>query len=276
MPGSDAVPAAGVAFGTGLSGMDQAVHFFQRQTASQGHGRAGGDGIFDASGGAEQCVGQHPKSSVECVAVSLPACDWAGNFGVLDGVERAKRLQRVPVVLSQAEVQRLLAAVPDKYRLFFKFLYGTGLRLMEALRLRVKDVDFERNQIIVHGGKGDKDRVTMLPETLKGGVVGAFASGCGCCIEQDLAEGLGAVALPGALKREISQCGTGLGLAVVLAGGKRFRVDPADGQRKRYHLARDEHPAGDADGGEIVQTDQTGDVPHVAPFVRDASFGKWL
>jgi integrase len=91
-------------------------------------------------------------------------------LGLLDGVERAKRLPRVPVVLSQAEVSRLMEALPDKYRLFFKFLYGTGLRLMEALRLRVKDVDFERNQIIVRGGKGDKDRVTMLPESLKSGL----------------------------------------------------------------------------------------------------------
>ena len=70
----------------------------------------------------------------------------------------------MPVVLSKAEVGRLLAALPDKYRLFFQFLYGTGMRLMEGLRLRVKDVDFERNQIVVHDGKGMKDRVAMLPE----------------------------------------------------------------------------------------------------------------
>lgn len=89
------------------------------------------------------------------------------DFGLLEGVQRAKRSQRVPVVLSKAEVARLLAALPLKYRLFFQFLYGTGLRLMEALRLRVKDVDFERGQIIVRGGKGDKDRVTMLPESLR-------------------------------------------------------------------------------------------------------------
>ena len=75
------------------------------------------------------------------------------DLGILDGVVRARRSQKLPVVLSKAEVSRLLAAVPDKHRLFFQFLYGTGLRLMEALRLRVKDVDFERNQIIVRGGK---------------------------------------------------------------------------------------------------------------------------
>ena len=89
------------------------------------------------------------------------------EFQLLADVERAQQMPRVPVVLSKAEVQRLLAALPPKHRLFFQFLYGTGLRLMEGLRLRVKDVDFERGQVIVHGGKGDKDRVTMLPEALR-------------------------------------------------------------------------------------------------------------
>ena len=74
------------------------------------------------------------------------------EFDLLEGVKRAQRMPRVPVVLSKAEVGRLLTAVPPKYQLFFQFLYGTGLRLMEGLRLRVKDVDFERGQIIVHGG----------------------------------------------------------------------------------------------------------------------------
>src|SRR5476649_2164200 len=108
-------------------------------------------------------------------------------------------MPRVPVVLSKAEVQRLLGALPVKYRLFFQFLYGTGLRLMEALRLRVKDVDFERNQIIVHGGKGDKDRVTMLPDSLLSAMQ-AHLQRVKLLHKRDLAEGLGAVSLPGALK----------------------------------------------------------------------------
>ena len=73
------------------------------------------------------------------------------------GFDRAQRRQKVPVVLSREEVRRLLTAVPEKYRLFCQLLYGTGLRLMEGLRLRVKDVDFARNQIVVHDGKGMKD-----------------------------------------------------------------------------------------------------------------------
>jgi integron integrase len=156
------------------------------------------------------------------------------EFGLLDGVKRAKRLQRVPVVLSQAEVQRLLAAVPVKYQLFFKFLYGTGLRLMEALQLRVKDVDFERGQIIVHGGKGDKDRVTMLPESLRAALLGHLQR-VQLLHERDLAEGLGAVALPGALKVKYPRAEREW-VWQWFWPGATISVDPADGQRKRYHL----------------------------------------
>jgi integron integrase len=156
------------------------------------------------------------------------------EFGVLDGVQRAKRRPRVPVVLSQAEVAQLLAALPDKYRLFFKFLYGTGLRLMEALRLRVKDVDFARNQIIVRGGKGDKDRVTMLPESLKSGLAGQLQRVM-MLHEQDLAKGLGTVALPDALKIKYPNAERELGWQWFWPGSTTA-LDPADGQRKRYHL----------------------------------------
>jgi integron integrase len=156
------------------------------------------------------------------------------DFELLDSVKRARRLQRVPVVLSKAEVQRLMAALPDKYRLFFQFLYGTGLRLMEALRLRVKDVDFERNQIIVRGGKGDKDRVTMLPESLRTAMM-EHLERVRLLHKQDLAEGLGTVELPGALKIKYPRAEKELGWQWFWPGAT-ISVDPADGQRKRYHL----------------------------------------
>ena len=155
-------------------------------------------------------------------------------LGILEGIQRAKRLPRVPVVLSKAEVARLLAAVPDKYRLFFQFLYGTGLRLMEALRLRVKDVDFDRNQIVVHGGKGDKDRVTMLPDTLKPALEGHFQR-VALLHQQDLAGGLGTVDLPGALKRKYLNAERELGWQWFWPASTSS-IDPADGQRKRHHL----------------------------------------
>jgi integrase len=86
------------------------------------------------------------------------------ELGDLGEFLRASKPRRMPVVLSQEEVGRLLASLEGTWRLMTQLLYGTGLRLMECLRLRVKDVDFDRGQIVVHDGKGFKDRITMLLE----------------------------------------------------------------------------------------------------------------
>ena len=85
----------------------------------------------------------------------------------IEGIERAKRPERLPVVFNQAEVKEVLARLDGVNYLIATLLYGAGLRLMDALRLRVKDIDFERNEIIVREGKGEKDRVTMLPQSIK-------------------------------------------------------------------------------------------------------------
>ena len=85
------------------------------------------------------------------------------EIGDLGEVLRARRPQRLPQVLTLAETRRLLDAMEGETQLLARLLYGTGMRLMEGLRLRVKDLDFERNQIVIRAGKGDKDRVTMLP-----------------------------------------------------------------------------------------------------------------
>jgi integron integrase len=87
-------------------------------------------------------------------------------LGELDAFARAHRPQRLPEVLTREETRRVLAEVEADYRLALSLLYGTGLRLMELLRLRVKDLDLERRQITVRGGKGDQDRVTMVPDRL--------------------------------------------------------------------------------------------------------------
>ena len=89
------------------------------------------------------------------------------DLGGLEHLERAKRPPRVPVVLSRDEVRRLLDVMSGTHQLMARLLYGTGLRLMELLRLRIKDLDFDRGQIVVHEGKGAKDRVTVFPETLR-------------------------------------------------------------------------------------------------------------
>jgi len=92
--------------------------------------------------------------------VLLHDLPWVGDF------ERARRPKRIPEVLTREEVRRLLGQLTGTHHLVASLLYGTGLRLLEALRLRVKDIDFGQGIIIVRDGKGDKDRVTMLPESL--------------------------------------------------------------------------------------------------------------
>src|SRR5205814_2497187 len=89
------------------------------------------------------------------------------EIGWLDGVERAKRPVRLPVVLTREEVHKIFVHLHGTHRLMAGLLYGSGLRLMECVRLRVKDVDFAYAQIVVRDGKGAKDRVTMLPKRLR-------------------------------------------------------------------------------------------------------------
>jgi integrase len=91
------------------------------------------------------------------------------DFGWLQNMERAKRPERLPVVLSRAEVRAVLARLDGQIWLMSSLLYGAGLRLMECIRLRIKDVDFGYRQVLVRDGKGQKDRVTMLPQRWKGG-----------------------------------------------------------------------------------------------------------
>jgi len=118
--------------------------------------------------------------------------EWIGGF------EPAKRGARLPEVLSQAEVRAVLGQMSGTSGLIARLLYGTGLRLLESLRLRIKDVDFARNVIVVRAGKGDKDRVTMLPESLRRELQ-EHLLGVRARHGQDLAAGFGAVALPKAL-----------------------------------------------------------------------------
>jgi integron integrase len=119
----------------------------------------------------------------------------------IEGIERAKRPARVPVVFTRQEAGQLLAQLTGTYSLIASLLYGSGLRLMEALRLRVKDVDFDYEQITVRAGKGEKDRRTVLPRPLAEPLRNQLAR-VGLLHEQDLREGFGAVYLPYALERK--------------------------------------------------------------------------
>ncbi len=123
------------------------------------------------------------------------------EIGFIDGVVYAKRPKRLPVVLSRDEVRRVLEKMNGTPRLMASLLYGAGLRLLECCRLRVKDLDFHQNQILVRAGKGNKDRVTMLPTATQEPLV-RHLKVVRRQHETDLAQGLGRVELPNALGRK--------------------------------------------------------------------------
>jgi integron integrase len=152
----------------------------------------------------------------------------------LDDIVRAKRPARVPVVLSRGEVHAVLDALDGPVRLLALLLYGAGLRLLEALRLRVKDVDFARNQITVRGGKGDRDRVTMLPASLSVDLAKHLET-VRHQHETDLRAGAGWVELPWALARKYPNAGREWGWQWVFPATRTYR-HPDTGQRRRHHL----------------------------------------
>ena len=158
-----------------------------------------------------------------------------GELGWLDGFEPARRGQRLPEVLSRSEVQAVLARLTGTQSLIGRLLYGTGLRLLEGLRLRVKDIDFTRRQIIVRGGKGDKDRVTMLPESLREGLR-AHLHRVRELHEKDLTAGVGDVWLPKALAVKYPRGAREWAWQWVFPSAE-LSVDPDSGRRRRHHVS---------------------------------------
>jgi len=152
----------------------------------------------------------------------------------LDDIVRSKRAVRLPVVLTRDEVRAVLQRMSGVPRLMAILLYGAGLRLLECARLRVKDVDFARNHITVRAGKGDKDRVTMLPA----GVKVALAKHLEEVKRQhelDLGHGAGWVELPWALARKYPNAGREWPWQWVFPA-TRIYVHPTTGQHRRHHL----------------------------------------
>jgi integron integrase len=123
------------------------------------------------------------------------------KIGELGAVIRARKPKRVPVVMTRGEVKAVVSNLRADKRLMAMLMYGSGLRLMECLRLRVKDIDFATNQITVREGKGGKDRITMLPQTVKQPLLEHLKT-VQRIHQQDLVEGYGCVALPDALARK--------------------------------------------------------------------------
>ena len=155
------------------------------------------------------------------------------DLGELGRIERAQRPQRLPTVLTQTEVDRLLSGMCGTHQLMAKLLYGTGMRLMECVRLRVKDVEFEKNQIIVREGKGFKDRVTVLPGSIKDQLAHHLKR-VKLLHEQDLAAGNGRVYLPYALKEKYPRADTEWAWQYVFPAAEQSR-DPRSGEVRRHH-----------------------------------------
>lgn len=161
----------------------------------------------------------------EVLAIELP---WMEN------VVRAKLPARIPTVLDQSEVQEVLARLEGRDWLMANLLYGSGLRLMECVRLRIKDVDFRRSEIVVRDGKGAKDRRTILPgrlvEPLKRQIELASTLHA-----EDLSAGLGEVWLPFALARKYPRAAREPGWQYVFPSGQ-LSIDPEHGLQRRHHV----------------------------------------
>ena len=161
----------------------------------------------------------------EVLKVSL---DW------IDNIERARKPARLPVVFTREEVQAVLACLKDTPWLMASLLYGSGLRLMECVRLRVKDVDFAQRQIVVREGKGGRDRVTMLPLSLCEPLERQLAR-VKRLHEQDVRAGYGSAYLPYALKRKYPYADREWGWQYVFAAHKLSK-DPRTGIVRRHHV----------------------------------------
>ena len=152
----------------------------------------------------------------------------------LNDVVRAKRPKRLPVVLARDEVQRVLKLISGTNGLMARLMYGTGMRLMEVMRLRIKDIDFSYKQILIRSGKGDKDRVTLLPEILLPELQQQIDR-VKELHQTDLGEGFGRVYLPFALARKYPNADREFAWQYVFPSLKRS-TDPRSGKVGRHHL----------------------------------------
>jgi integron integrase len=156
------------------------------------------------------------------------------KISLVDGVVRAKRARYAPVVLTRDEVKKIADCMNGVPRLMALILYGAGLRLIECCRLRVKDIDFAQNEIMVRSGKGNKDRHTPLPTTVREPLFQHLRF-VKSQHEADLKAGTGRVALPYALERKYPNAGKEWGWQWVFPATSHF-VDRMTGEQRRHHL----------------------------------------
>ena len=158
----------------------------------------------------------------------------ARPLGEMSGIVRAKRPRKLPTVLTQREVGRLLCKLKGNHWIIGCFLYGAGLRLMESVRLRVKDLDFEHSALFIRNAKGGKDRIVTLPDDLTIPLERHLASRR-TLFERDLFDGSAAVYLPYALARKYPGAAITWGWQYIFPS-IRIRQDPRSGSMRRHHI----------------------------------------
>ncbi len=179
-------------------------------------------------------VSASTQNQALCALLFLYRQVYGRDFPWLDDVVRARRPTRLPVVLTKEEVARLLDELQGVTWILASLLYGAGLRLLEAARLRIQDVDFRANEILVRDGKGRKDRRTMLPSRLKDALA-AHIERVRTQYERDIEAGLGTVALPDALALKYPNAAREWCWQWVFPATRHY-VDRETGEQRRHHL----------------------------------------
>ncbi|OGP32616.1 MAG: integrase [Deltaproteobacteria bacterium GWC2_42_11] len=183
-------------------------------------------------------INEHVSASTQtqalCAIVFLYRHVLNKDIGLLEGLIRAKKPKRLPVVLTKQEAKAVIGLLEGDKWLMGMLLYGAGLRLMECLRLRVQDIDFSRNEIMVRDGKGAKDRITMLPELIKKPLQDHLRD-VKAIHEKDLAEGWGRVLMPDALDRKYPNAPTDWRWQWVFPQENRWK-NTTTGQQCRHHV----------------------------------------
>ncbi|OGR01737.1 MAG: integrase [Deltaproteobacteria bacterium RIFOXYA12_FULL_61_11] len=187
----------------------------------------------------------------------------------LDEVVQARRPERLPVVLSKSEVRLLLDQLSGSMGLICGLLYGTGLRLMEGVRLRVKDLDFDQRQVLVRQGKGGKDRVSVLPESLIPGLQQQLEK-VKKVHEADIAAGFGEVFLPDALAGKYKAAARNWGWQYVFPSPQRS-IDPRSGKERRHHVLPESVQRAVREAARAAEL-----TKHVTPHVLRHSFATHL
>jgi integron integrase len=193
------------------------------------------------------------------------------DMGDLSDTLRAKRGRQLPVVLSREQIGRFLAMTEGTSGLMLRLIYGTGFRLMECIRLRTKEVDFQRGTLLVRAGKGNKDRMVMLPESLREPLKQHFER-LRVLFDQDRAADVSGVWLPGALTVKSPNAGKEFGWQWVFPA-KDLSLDPRSGLTRRHHVHDNTLHKAVKGGCGARGYHSVGERPHAAAFVRDAFVG---